>query len=218
MNEFEKMKNGLLYNPIHNDLVKPHYKGLNGSLKFNMIPFNKTKKRQKLLNKLIPSSIGKNFNVFNPFYFEYGVNIEIGMNCFCNFNCVFLDVNKIKIGDNVMFGANVTLATPVHPLVASERIVMNYPDGYHDLEYSKPITIEDNCWISSNVTICGGVTIGKNSVVAAGAVVTKNMPSNSIIAGIPAKVIREISDEDRIDVWNTYINEELPLTNREKNK
>ena len=111
---------------------------------------------------------------------------------------------------------NVTLATPMHPLVYSERIYNNYPDGYHDLEYSKPITIEDNCWIASNVTICGGVTIGKNSVVAAGAVVTKDMPANSIIAGVPAKVIREIDESDKIDVWNTYINEEVPTPIRKR--
>ena len=216
MDEFEKMRNGLLYNSFHKDLVKPHLKGLNGTLKFNKIPYNKVKKREKSLNKLIPSSIGKNFCVFSPFYCEYGVNIEVGKDCFCNYNCVFLDISKIKLGDNVWLGANVTLATPMHPLVYSERIYNDYPDGYHDLEYSKPITIEDNCWIASNVTICGGVTIGRNSVVAAGAVVTKDMPANSIIAGVPAKVIREIDESDKIDVWNTYVNEEVPTPIRKR--
>ena len=218
MNEFEKMRNGLLYNASHEDLKKAHLKGLNGSFKFNKIPFNKSKKREKALNKLIPSSKGKNFGIFAPFYCEYGVNIEVGMNCFCNFNCIFLDVNKIKLGDNVWLGANVILATPTHPFIAEERINNNYPDGYHDLEYSKPIVIEDNCWIASNVTICGGVTIGKGSIVASGAVVTKDMPANSIIAGIPAIVLREIDEDDKIDVWNTYINEEIPLSIRNKNK
>ena len=218
MNEFEKMRLGLLYNSSHKDLLLPHLKGLNGAWKFNRIPYNKAKKREKYLNKLIPSSENKNLCIFTPFYCEYGFNIEVGTDCFFNFNCTFLDVAKIKLGNSVWIGANVVLATPVHPFLASERINNDYPDGYHDLEYAKPITVHDNCWICSGVTICGGVTIGKNSIVAAGAVVTKDMPENSLIGGVPAKVIRKITEDDKIDVWNTYKKEETPLSIRERSK
>ncbi len=97
------------------------------------------------------------------------------------------------------------MATPMHPFIAEERLNADYPDGRHDLEYSAPITIEDGCWICSGAIICGGVTIGKNSIVAAGAVVTRDMPSNVIIAGVPARVIREIDESDRLNVWETYV-------------
>ncbi len=113
-------------------------------------------------------------------------------------------------------GANVTMATPNHPFIAEERLPANYPDGLHNLEYSEPITIKDGCWICSGVTICGGVTIGKNSIVAAGAVVTKDVPENCIVAGIPTKVIRKIDEDDKIDVWNTYVKNEIPLSVRKK--
>ena len=86
------------------------------------------------------------------------------------------------------------------------------------MEYSKPITIKKNCWICSSATIIGGVTVGENSIVAAGAVVTRDVPPNSIVAGVPAKVVREIDEKDRMDVWETYLKNEIPLSFREKEK
>lgn len=149
-----------------------------------------------------------------PFYCEYGVNINVGKGCFVNYNCTFLDVAPITLGNNVWLGANVTLATPNHPFIAEERLPADYPDGNHDLEYASPIVIEDNCWICSSATICGGVTIGENSIVAAGAVVNRDVPPNSIAAGVPAKVIRQIDEDDRINVWETYEKNEVPLSVR----
>lgn len=216
MNEYEKMVKGRLYNAMSKDLIKPHLQGLDGCMKFNNIPYKKAKKRERLLNKLIPSTTGKNLGVFSPLYFEYGKNIIIGSECFFNYNCVFLDIALITLGDSVWLGPNVTLATPMHPLLASERTNKEYPDGYHDLEYAKPITICDNVWIASSVTICGGVTIGKDSVVCAGSVVTTDMPSGYLIGGVPAKPIRKLTEDDKIDVCNTYLKEELPLSLRDK--
>jgi len=118
------------------------------------------------------------------------------------------------LGNNVWLGANVTLATPNHPFIAEERLPADYPDGNHDLEYALPIVIEDNCWICSSATICGGVTIGENSIVAAGAVVNRDVPPNSIVAGVPAKVIRQIDEDDRMNVWETYEKNEVPLSVR----
>ncbi len=216
INEWNLMTSGKLYNSESPDITKIHNKGLYLCEKFNKISVRKAKYKQKVLEKLIPSAKGNNLGIFSPFYCEYGININVGKNCFVNYNSVFLDVSPITLGDNVLIGANVVLATPNHPLVKEERIFNEYPDGYHDLEFSSPITIEDNCWICSSVTICGGVTIGENSVVAAGSVVTKNIPPNSLVAGVPAKVVRKIDDDDYIDVWNTYINNDIPLSKRKK--
>ena len=85
-----------------------------------------------------------------------------------------------------------------------------FPDGMHDLEYAKPITLKKNCWICSGAIVSGGVTIGENCIVAAGAVVTKDVPANCIVGGVPAKIIREINENDRIDIWNVYQNDRIP--------
>ena len=156
--------------------------------------------------------------VFTPFYCEYGVNIHVGNDVFFNYNCTLLDISPITLEDGVWLGANVTIATPCHPLIADERINRDYPDGYHDLEYSKPVRIQKNAWIASNVVICGGVTIGEGAVVGAGSVVTRDIPAGCIAVGNPCRVLRQIDENDRIDVWNTYINDEMPLSVRDKEK
>ena len=103
-----------------------------------------------------------------------------------------------------------TLATPNHLFLAEERAFADYPDGCHELEYAQPITIGDHCWLCSGVTVCGGVTIGAGSIIAAGAVVTRDIPPHSIAAGVPAQVLRQISESDRIHVWEKYIKNEPP--------
>ncbi|NLL63756.1 MAG: hypothetical protein GX241_05925 [Ruminococcaceae bacterium] len=144
--------------------------------------------------------------------------MHVGKGCFINYNCTFLDVSPITLGDEVWIGANVTFATPNHPFLPNERLPKEYPDGYHDLEYSEPIIVNDRCWICSSATICGGVTIGENSIIAAGAVVTEDIPANSIAAGVPAKVLRKIDEDDRMDVWEAYLKNEKPMSIREKRK
>ncbi len=216
LSDWDLMISGKLYNPLNPDITKIHNKGLYLCEKFNKISVRKQKQKQKVLEKLIPSSKGNNLGIFSPFYCEYGINIKVGKNCFINYNSIFLDVSPITLGNNVLIGANVVLATPNHPLIKEERMYNKYPDGYYDLEYSSPIIIEDNCWICSSVTICGGITVGKNSVIAAGSVVTKDIPPNSLVKGVPARVIRKIDEDDYIDVWNTYINNEIPLSKRKK--
>ena len=216
VSDWERMVAGKLYNSSSEDIAKQHEKGLSGCDKFNRIPVYRKKAKQKALERLIPSAKGKGLGVFAPFYCEYGVNIEMGKECFINYDCVFLDVAPITLGDGVWIGAKVTLATPNHPLLAEERLAAHYPDGYHDLEYSAPIKIEDGCWICSGAIICGGVTIEKNSVVAAGAVVTKDVPANSLVAGVPAKVIRCLDEDDRMNVWETYVKNAAPVSKRKK--
>jgi maltose O-acetyltransferase len=121
-----------------------------------------------------------------PFYFCYGTNIEIGEGSYINFNCNFVDDTKIIIGKKVMFGPAVTIATVGHPINPSLREYM----------YADAVKIEDNCWIGAGVTICPGVTIGENSVIGAGSVVTKDIPANSIAVGNPCKVVRAIDERD----------------------
>ncbi|MBR3738152.1 MAG: sugar O-acetyltransferase [Eubacterium sp.] len=208
MTEWQRMISGRLYNPANKEIEKHHIRGLTLCDKFNRTPLTRWKKKDKLLLKLIPSSEEKDFAVFAPFYCEYGENIYVGRECFVNYNCTFLDVSPITLEDSVWIGASVTLATHMHPFLAEERIFQKYPDGVHDLEYSKPITLKKNVWVCSGATICGGVTVGENSIIAAGAVVTKDIPANCIAGGVPAKVIRYLDESDRLDVWNKYINNE----------
>lgn len=153
--------------------------------------------RTRLIKKLFPNG-GKSPFFEPPVRTEYGENVTFGDNFYMNFGCMLLDVAPIKIGNNVMFGPNVIVATPCHPLVAQERIMHNYDDGFHCWEYAKPIEIGDNVWIASSVTVCGGVKIGSNSVIAAGSVVVRDIPEGVLAGGVPAKVIRPITDEDRM--------------------
>ena len=139
--EWARMVSGKLYNAADAGIDVKHLKGMSLCEKFNKIPLKKTKKKQRALEKLIPSAVGMQLAVFAPFYCEYGQNITVGKGCFVNYNCIFLDCAPITLGDFVWLGANITLATPMHPLLSDERIFREYPDGYHDLEYTKPITI-----------------------------------------------------------------------------
>lgn len=214
--EFDRMIEGKLYNADDLELGKVHMEAMVLCQKFNNILFEQEDLKNAAKEELIPSCKGKNLGIFTPFFCEYGRNIHVGQNCFINYNCTFLDVAPITIGNGVMFGPNVVLATPHHPYIAEERLPNDYPDGFHDLEYARPIVIEDNCWICASVTIVGGVTIGKGSIVAAGSVVTKDVPANSIVAGVPAKVIREIDEQDRIGVWETYQKNAYPVSKRDE--
>lgn len=121
-----------------------------------------------------------------PIYFCYGTNIELGDNCYINFNCNFVDDGKIIIGNKVMFGPNVTVATVGHPT----------NPNYREYMFADSVVIGDNCWIGANATILLGATIGENTIIGAGSVVTGNIPANCIAVGNPCRVLREINDED----------------------
>lgn len=216
ISDWDRMVAGKLYNSASKDIFKQHSLGFMRCDRFNKIAVWRFKTKQRALERLIPSSKGKDFFAFAPLYCEYGVNIHVGKGCFVNYNCTFLDVALITLGDNVWIGANVTLATPNHPFIPEERLPADYPDGNHDLEYASPIVIKENCWICSSATICGGVTVGENSIIAAGAVVNKDVPPNSIVAGVPAKVIRQIDEDDIMNVWETYEKNEVPLSIRKR--
>lgn len=216
--DWQRMIDGKLYNSSSKDIFFKHAKGMMLCQRYNKCSLWNVAYKNYLLHKLIPSSRGKKVWIFSPFYCEYGVNIKIGDGVFFNYGCTLLDISPITLEDGVWLGANVTVATPCHPLIAEERINTDYPDGYHDLEYSKPVTIKKNAWIASNVTVLGGVTIGENSVIAAGSVVTRDIPANSLAMGIPCKVVREIDESDRMNVWQTYCDNSLPQSARDRQK
>lgn len=119
--------------------------------------------------------------------FDYGYNIFVGENFYANFNCTFLDVSTIEIGDNCMFAPNVQLYTATHPLHPVKR--------NSGLEYAKPIKIGDNVWLGGGVIVTPGVTLGNNVVVGAGSVVTKSFPDNVVITGNPARIIKTVEEE-----------------------
>lgn len=135
-----------------------------------------------LLSKITGSDIDKTVAVFTPLYINYGKNIKIGKNVFINFDCTFLDLGGIIIEDNVMIAPKVSLLSEGHPVSPGER---------HTLVPGK-IHIKKNAWIGANATILPGVTVGENAIVAAGAVVSKDVPDNTIVGGIPAKIIKSI--------------------------
>jgi galactoside O-acetyltransferase len=137
---------------------------------------------------LLEGIFGKPVHVWiePPFYFCYGKNISIGNGTYINFNCNFVDDGKIIIGEKVMFGPAVTIATVGHPINPSFRMYM----------YTSPVTIGSNCWIGAGAVICPGVTIGRNSVIGAGSVVTKDIPADCVAVGNPCRVLRQINDDD----------------------
>lgn len=160
-------------------------------------------KRNWLLRRLLGSIDGSPYLVQIPFHCSYGCNIHIGKNFFSNNNCVMMDNAEIRIGDNVMLAPNVTITTVNHPLVADERRVFSTKDSFHpgkkgNWETIAPVMIGDDVWIGSGCIILPGVTIGDNTVIGAGSVVTKDIPANVLACGVPCRVIREITDEDRI--------------------
>lgn len=196
MSEKEKMLEGKIYIPFDEELGRRNSLAYSLCLKYNSLHKNDPK-RIEILKELCPN-LGQDITFAGPIWFDYGDNIYSEDHIYANYNFVVLDCAKIYLGSNVFFGPNVTLATPLHPLLAKERAMFLKDGNYVDQEYAKEIHIGSNCWIASNVTICGGVTIGENTIIAAGAVVTKDIASNVLAGGVPAKVIRKLSKEDSI--------------------
>ncbi|WP_461226744.1 sugar O-acetyltransferase [Lacticaseibacillus suihuaensis] len=157
---------------------------------FNQTAPDAFAKRQAVLRELFDCPSGDAYAEV-PIRVDYGENVHVGRKFYANYECILLDIAPITIGDHVMFGPRVGLYTAGHPLIADIR--------NQDLEYGHPITIGDNVWLGGNVTVCPGVTIGANTVVGAGAVVTHDLPANVVAAGVPAKVLRPITEADKAD-------------------
>jgi acetyltransferase-like isoleucine patch superfamily enzyme len=149
----------------------------------NRLTFNDVDGIRDLFSELIGKKVDENFLLIPPFYTAGGDEIRVGHNVFINQNCTFYDLGGLDIADDVMIGPNVNIITTGHPLEPSQR---------RTATIGKPIVIEKNVWIAAGVSIIGGITIGENSVVAAGSVVTKDVPPNTLVGGNPARVIRSI--------------------------
>ena len=154
--------------------------------KLNQLTYADTDEIRALFSELIGKTVPESFLLIPPFYTAGGDEIRVGQNVFVNQNCTFYDLGGLYIGDDVMIGPNVSVITTGHALEPSQR---------RKATIGKPIVIERNVWIAAGATIIGGVTIGENSVVAAGAVVTRNVPPNTLVGGNPARVIRSISED-----------------------
>ncbi|AKT38524.1 DapH/DapD/GlmU-related protein [Chondromyces crocatus] len=150
----------------------------------NQLTFDDADEIRRLFSELTGREVDPTFSLIPPFYTDHGVNIRVGKRVFINQCCHLMDIGSIDIADDVMIGPKVNLSTsshPVDPAARRTRVV------------AKPIVIETNVWISTAATILAGVTLGENAVVAAGAVVTHDVPPNSLVAGVPARVIRQLA-------------------------
>ncbi len=183
MTEKEKMLAGMLYTAFGEEL-NAEYVGAKKLLKiYNATDEDECEKRARLLDELF-GSVGKDCAVKPPFQCDYGKNITLGDRVFINYDCVILDVCKVTIGNNVLIGPRVCITAAAHPLDKDTRI--------SGLEYGAPVTICDKVWLGAGVIINPGVTIGENSVIGSGSVVTRDVPANSVAVGVPCRVIKKL--------------------------
>ncbi len=184
----EKAAEGLLYNANHDSELQDEMKRAKCVLSNTTNCLPTKRKKDRILTSFLGKK-GKNTVILSPFQCDYGYNIEIGDNFFANVNLVILDGAKVRIGNNAFIAPNVGIYTAGHPFDVKQR--------NEGLEYAFPVTIGDNVWIGAQACILPGVTIGDNTVIAGGSVVTKDIPANVIAAGNPCRVIREITEADR---------------------
>jgi maltose O-acetyltransferase len=183
------IKSGNIYNDLLPEIVKRREEAI---LKTNVYnnSFGADKSMRQTILATILKKVGLNAHFEPGFRCEFGTNISLGDNFYANYDCVMLDPHDIVIGNNVLLGPKVSLFTANHAIYSAERIEGGC--------YAKPILIEDNVWIGGNVTVLPGVTIGTNTIIGAGSVVTRSVPPNVIAAGNPCRVIREITEKDRM--------------------
>lgn len=196
MREEEKIRAGILFCPANPELKAIKLKTHNLNVAYNRTCEDETEKRAAILAEMV-GALGEGSFLQDPIYFHYGKHTKIGKRFFGNFNLTIQDDAEVTIGDYCDFGPNVTIVTPVHPMLADERREMLTADGERKhLCYAKPVHIGNNCWLGASVTVCPGVTIGDNCVIGAGSVVTRDIPNGCFAAGVPCKVIRALTDKD----------------------
>ena len=185
MTEREKMLAGELYLAGDAELTELRQRARRLTRLYNSTTEDEGERRTKILGELF-GSMGKNIYIEPTFRCDYGGNISVGDNFYANFDCIILDVCKVTIGSNAFLAPRVGIYTATHPLDAATRNTL--------LEYGKPITIGNSVWIGGNAVILPGVTIGDNTVIGAGSVVTKDIPANVVAVGNPCRAVRKISD------------------------
>lgn len=181
--EKQKMLDGELYNALDKQLSNERTHARLLLKRLNDSREDEPDLRVELLRQLIPNA-ASGLWIQSPFFCDYGYNLMIGEKVFFNFNCVVLDVATVRIGSRTLFAPNVQIYTATHPI--------DYHERASGLEYAKPITIGEDVWIGGSVVICPGVTIGDRTIIGAGSVVTKDIPSDIIAAGNPCKIIRKL--------------------------
>lgn len=186
MTEKEKMLEGLPYNASDDQLVRERRNARRLVWRINQTLPDQGEERAVLFRRLIGAK--GQFTIEPPFYCDYGYNITIGENFYANYNCTMLDVAPVTIGDNVMFGPQVQIYTAEHPVDARKRIT--------GIESGKPIVIGSNVWIGGGAILCPGVSIGDNTVIGAGSVVTKDIPADAVAAGNPCRILRRLDCQE----------------------
>ncbi|KZX17276.1 putative acetyltransferase [Methanobrevibacter cuticularis] len=190
--EKEKMLNGESYDPNDEELITRWHLAKKLIKQFNSTDTSEEDEIEKILYKLLGFK-GKNTRIVPPFFVDYGTNIYLGDDVEINMNCVFLDCNKIVIGDKSGIGPNVQIYAVTHPIKPKERIINEKNENLFAWKTSSaPVNIGKNVWIGGGAIILQGVTIGDNTTIGAGSVVTKSIPKNSVAVGNPCKVIRKI--------------------------
>ncbi len=186
----QKMEIGELYTDHCEGLPEERQAGKELAYDYNLTRPAEEARRKSILQQLF-GSVGDNCWVEPPIHVAYGSHIHIGNNFYGNFNFVIVDDATVTIGDNVMVAPNVTISTAGHPIDPDIRITGQ--------QFSLPVIIEDNVWLGTGATINPGVTIGRNSVIGAGSVVTKSIPPDVVAVGVPCRVLRQITDEDKLE-------------------
>lgn len=199
MTEWEKLKQGLIYNDFDKDLFDRRVQAKRLFKEYNKTDDSEVEKRQKILKELF-DNIGENVWIEPDFRCEFGKNISIGNDVYINFGCIILDCAEVTIGDNTLIGPNIGIYAVNHAINAEDRINGGC--------FGKPVHIGKRVWLGGDVKIMAGVTIGDESIIGAGSIVTRDIPSGVIAAGNTCKVIREITDSDKTNYLNNRRNEQ----------
>ena len=194
--EEERIFQGIVFCPGDPELVALKLRTHNLNVDYNNTYEDEYEKRAAILGEIL-GEMGEGTRIQGPIAFHYGKHTKIGRNFFGNFNLTIQDDGEVTIGDRCNFGPNVTIVTPIHPMVPEERNALLGPDGKPKrLCYAKPVHIGSDVWLGANVVVCPGVTIGDGCVIGAGAVVTRDIPPRTFAVGNPCRVIREITEQD----------------------
>ncbi|HEV7349717.1 sugar O-acetyltransferase [Telluribacter sp.] len=187
MTEKEKMLAGELYNALDQQLSEERLRTRLLIKELNDSREDEVEERTRILKELIPNA-GPDLWLQPPFYCDYGTNMLVGERVFFNFNCVVLDVMQVTIGSRTLFGPNAQVYTATHPI--------NHKTRASGVEYARPIVIGEDVWVGGSAVICPGVTIGDRTIIGAGSVVTRDIPSDVFAAGNPCRVIRKLDPEE----------------------
>lgn len=186
----ERMQKGLIYDPTDKELMKEQGALIARVNEYNATSPAETEKRAALIKEMFAEA-GEGCYIEPPFHANWGgKHVRLGNYVYANFNLTLVDDGNIDIGDNVMFAPNVTVITATHPVLPSLR--------EKGLQFNVDVKICSNVWIGAGAIIMPGITVGENSVVGAGSVVTKDVPPNTVVVGNPARVLREIGERDRL--------------------